>query len=90
MKKTEEYIRRLTTKGQVTVPVEIRRRLGVKPHDQIAFRVTGNRVELQPAIMTLESTFGAVKSRKRPEDFKELRDAAIEEHARKVAGELKD
>ena len=90
MKRAEEYIGRLTTKGQVTIPAEVRRRLGVKPRDQVAFRIVENRVELQPATMTLESTFAAVEPLKRPEDFKELRDTAIEEHARKLVQDMED
>ena len=27
----------LTAQGQVTIPIEIRRLLGIKPHDNIAF-----------------------------------------------------
>jgi antitoxin PrlF len=84
MKSIEEYIRAVTTKGQVTIPAEVRRLLGVKPHDRVVFRVADGKVELQPSSTTLESTFGAVTPRSRPEDFKELRDIAIEEHARSV------
>jgi hypothetical protein len=43
------------------------------------------KVELQPATITLEDTFGAVTPKRRPEDFKKLRKIAIEEHAKEVA-----
>ncbi len=85
MKEVQEHIRTITTKGQVTVPAEIRRFLGVEPHDKIVFRVMDGRVELQPTKMSLEATFGAVTPRKRPEDFKELRDVAIEEHVQHLS-----
>jgi antitoxin PrlF len=90
MKEYEEYVRTVTTKGQVTIPAEIRRLLDVEPGDKVVFRVTRDSVELQPAVMTLEDTFGAVTPRSRPEDFSTLRDIAIEEHAQKVAEEMKD
>jgi AbrB family looped-hinge helix DNA binding protein len=80
MENIEEYAMTVTTKGQVTIPAEVRRLLGVKPHDKVIFQIAEGRVELRPAGMTLEDTFGAVKPRKRPEDFQELHDVAIEEH----------
>lgn len=88
MKEVEEYIRTVTSKGQVTIPVEIRRLLEVSPGDQVLFRVAEGSVELQPASMTLEDTFGAVAPLRRPEDFAALRETAIEEHARKVVGDM--
>lgn len=39
----------LTSKGQVTVPVEIRRFLNVGPGDRLLFARTGSRVEIVPA-----------------------------------------
>ena len=89
MKEMQEHIRRVTTKGQVTIPVEVRRLLGVKPQDKVVFRVVEGRVELQPSKMTLEATFGAVTPRKRPEDFKELHDIAMEERAERVLEGMK-
>ena len=88
LKEIEEYVRALTTKGQVTLPAEVRHLLGLKPNDKVLFRVTEGKVEIQPVAMTLENTFGAVTPRKRPEDFKKLRDAAIEEHTQKVIDEM--
>jgi AbrB family looped-hinge helix DNA binding protein len=89
MHEIKEHIRTITAKGQVTIPVEIRRLLGVKPRDRIVFRIVEGKVELQPTTMTLEATFGAVKPRSRPEDFSALRDTAVEEHAQKVVEEMK-
>lgn len=34
------YSSKLTSKGQVTVPVKIRRRLGLKPGEPVRFRLT--------------------------------------------------
>ncbi len=89
MKVIEEYLRPVTNKGTVTIPVKIRRLLGVKPRGRVTFRiVAGRKVELLSP-MTLESAFGSVPPRKRPENFKELRDVAMREHARKVVREMK-
>jgi AbrB family looped-hinge helix DNA binding protein len=38
---------RITTKGQVTIPQEIRNRFGFLPNTQVEFQVTGNTVRLR-------------------------------------------
>lgn len=85
----EEHIRAVTRKGQVTIPAEVRHLLGIKPLDRVVFRVVKGKVELGPPTMTLEETFGSVRPRSRPENFKATRDMAIEEHAQKVVTEMK-
>lgn len=86
----EVYERRVTYKGGVIIPIEIRRLLGVKPRDVVRFRVVqGNTVLMLPPPMTLEETFGSVKPKQRPLDFKKLRDTAIEEHVEKVINEMR-
>jgi len=39
---------RITSKGQITVPHEIRRLLGVKPGDGLMFESDGTRTEVRP------------------------------------------
>jgi AbrB family looped-hinge helix DNA binding protein len=39
---------RITSKGQITVPHEIRRLLGVKPGDGLIFESDGTRTEVRP------------------------------------------
>ena len=90
MKELEEYVRTVTSKGQVTIPAEIRRLLEMEPGDKVVFRVTEDGVELQPVTMSLEDTFGAVTPQSRPEDFTKLREIAIEEHIEKTVAEMKD
>lgn len=90
MKEIEEYVRTVTRKGQVTIPAQVRRRLEVEPGDKVVFRVTEDAVQLEPATMTLEDTFGAVAPLTQPEDFQKLREIALEEHAQKVVAEMKD
>jgi bifunctional DNA-binding transcriptional regulator/antitoxin component of YhaV-PrlF toxin-antitoxin module len=90
MKEIQEFVRPLTYKGTVTIPIEVRRILGVKPKDNVTFRIVdGKRVELLPPAMTFESAFGSVKLLKRPASFKHLRDTAIEEHVRNSSSKRK-
>jgi AbrB family looped-hinge helix DNA binding protein len=38
---------RVTVKGQVTIPRDIREQLGIKPHSEVEFVVEGSRVYLR-------------------------------------------
>jgi AbrB family looped-hinge helix DNA binding protein len=40
---------RLTTKGQVTIPQDIRERLGLLPHTEVEFEIDGDAVRIRPA-----------------------------------------
>jgi AbrB family looped-hinge helix DNA binding protein len=40
---------RVTSKGQVTIPVEIRERLGLLPNSEVEFEVEGNAVRIRMA-----------------------------------------
>jgi AbrB family looped-hinge helix DNA binding protein len=40
---------RITSKGQVTIPVEIRERLGLLPDSEVEFVVDGNAVRIRKA-----------------------------------------
>ena len=40
---------RITSKGQVTIPLEIRERLGLLPDTEVVFEVAGNAVKVRKA-----------------------------------------
>jgi len=57
----KERISTISSKGQVTIPIDVRRRLGVSTADKVAFIVTDEgKVELRPARFTLESVLGSI------------------------------
>ena len=37
---------RISSKGQVTIPIEIRKRLGLLPHTEVRFEVEGQAVRI--------------------------------------------
>jgi len=39
---------KITSKGQITVPIEVRRLLGVRPGDQLMFESDSNGVHIRP------------------------------------------
>lgn len=64
----------VTVKGQITIPIEVRRRLGLRQGSRVEFHVLEDRVELrvahQPQVVSGEG-FGMLKSRRPavPVDF---------------------
>lgn len=82
----KEMLSSVSPKGQVTLPLEIRQLLGVKPKDKVAFKVENGQVHIAPARYTLESVMGSVAPPTRTEDFERISAEAKEEHlARSVA-----
>ena len=74
----------VTTKGQVTIPVELRQKLGIKPGDRVGFVDEGGRIVLQRQETAIEATFGIVKARKGAtlEQMEETIVASRNRHAR--------
>jgi AbrB family looped-hinge helix DNA binding protein len=79
-----ELLTIVTRKGQITVPAEVREAWGLKEGDKVAVSLPDpetQEVHLRPIRSVAELTFGAIKPRRRPEDFRALREAAKEEMA---------
>jgi AbrB family looped-hinge helix DNA binding protein len=52
----------LTSKGQVTIPAEVGRRLGLHPGDHVGFIVEGDEVRLVRKERRIEAAFGICKT----------------------------
>jgi AbrB family looped-hinge helix DNA binding protein len=78
-----EYVSSVSPKGQITIPAEVRRMLGVKPKDKVAIVVEGQDVKLQPARSRLEASYQAVEALNPPRTGEEI-DAIV---AEKIAQE---
>ncbi len=73
----QEWFTVVTRKGQITIPAQVRRALGIAEGDTVAVSLPepgSQQVRLRPVRSVAEQTFGVVKPRKRPEDFRELRE----------------
>lgn len=66
----------VTRKGQVTVPAEIRRALGIREGDRVAFVMEHDQVRLVAKGSVVERTAGALGSHEPPLTAEELREAA--------------
>lgn len=53
-----EIVAKLSSKNQITVPVDVRRELGVKAADRITFVVDEQGVHIRPTTRTVRDLFG--------------------------------
>ena len=83
----KEITSTITQRGQVTIPAEIRRLLGLKPKDKVAFTIEDGEVRLAPASFDLASAYGSVKPAQMPEDFEEVSRIAKDDKAEKIIRE---
>ena len=79
-----EFLATITKKGQITIPAEVRRHLGIKRGDRLAFAMEGDQVRLVPRGSAVERTAGIFKSNRPPLTAKQER----EEFKQGVAEEI--
>ena len=74
----------ITSKGQVTIPAEVRKHLGVKTRDKIVFTLEPEgKVTVQAApYPTIASLAGAAGSLPEPMSWPQMRETAREERLR--------
>lgn len=77
----------VTSKGQVTIPVEVRRLLRVGPHDKVSFVVDAGQVRLVPATDAVTRTKGALRGNAPMLSPSDEKDAAEEAIAREADGQ---
>jgi antitoxin PrlF len=57
----KEFVSTINSKGQVTIPADVRRQLGVGSADKVAFLLTeAGTVDLRPVRFTLEAVLRAL------------------------------
>lgn len=76
----------ITSKGQITIPKNIRSQLNIKTNDKVEFIIEGERVILLP-VKTLKDLRGAVSSSQKL-DFAQARELAKERVAKRVVEEM--
>jgi AbrB family looped-hinge helix DNA binding protein len=77
----KEIISTITSKGQVTIPAEVRQYLGIATNDKIAFVIDDEgTVRLRiPRYPTVASLRGAAGSLKKPLSWQEIQQTAYED-----------
>ncbi len=74
----------LTKKYQTTIPKEIRNLLKLKPNDKIIYLTEGEKVILKPLRGNILELRGSVRTKKKPIDFKKLREDTRKIVTRKI------
>ena len=78
----KEIVSTITSKGQVTIPAEVRRHLGVRRSDKVSFVIEPDGiVRLKvPRYADIASLRGAAGSLKKPISWDKMRGIAREDH----------
>jgi len=77
----KEIISTVTSKGQVTIPAEVREYLGIKTHDKIAFVIEqdgGVRLRV-PQYLHISSLSGAAGRLQQPLSWRQMQRIAYED-----------
>lgn len=85
-----QVITTITSKGQVTIPVKMRKKIGIKTPDKIQVILDRDEVRLRPFPKTLDEIYGAVKPSLRPENFKKIREKVRQYRAKRQMRILSD
>ena len=86
----KKIVTTITQRSQVTIPAEVRRVLGVKHGDKVAFTIEDGGVRLIPAPFSLASAYGSVKPVEKSENFEEILRIAKDAKAEKTVRVLND
>lgn len=82
----------ITRKGQVTIPAEIRRSLGLKEGDRVNFVQENGRITIEPLGSVVERTAGVFAKYRRPgppPTIEEMKEAFAQGVAEEVAESLR-
>ena len=81
----------VSSKGQVTLPADVRKHLGISTHDKIAFVIQPQgTVEVKtPKYPTISSLAGAAGRLKKPLAWKEVERLAHEDHVEEIMKDLR-
>ena len=75
----------ISKRGQITLPVEVQRLLGVGPRDRVAFTIEQDQVRLVPARYSFESVLGSVPPLASGDDFEQQIKDAKDERAKNLS-----
>lgn len=77
----------ITSKGQTTIPKEIRERYHLKAHDRLLFKPEGDKIIVRPITGTILDLKGAFPV-KRKIDFQRLREKMEKDIAKQTIREM--
>jgi AbrB family looped-hinge helix DNA binding protein len=77
----------LTSKGQMTIPKEVRKALNLRPSEKVIIVVEGNQAIIKPLKGNLLEIGGSIKisKKEKPTNFKKVREEVKRRIARRIA-----
>jgi AbrB family looped-hinge helix DNA binding protein len=77
----------LTSKGQMTIPKEVRKALNLKPSDKVIITVEGREAVIKPLRGNILDIGGSIKisEKEKPVDFHRVREEVKKRVAKKTA-----
>ena len=77
----------LTSKGQMTIPKEVRKALNLRPSEKVIIMVEGKQAIIRPLAGNLLDLGGSVKipGKEKPIEFKKVREEVKKRVAKKIA-----
>jgi antitoxin PrlF len=77
----------LTSKGQMTIPKEVRKALNLKPSEKVIITVEGNHAVIKPLRGNILDIGGSIKisEKEKPVDFHRIREEVKKRVAKKAA-----
>lgn len=85
--RAQEFHSRVSPKGQITLPSEIRKELGIKPKDQVSIQVRDGVITVVPRESRLPRHYQIAGALEKSLTWQEIEEIAHEEHAAQVARE---
>jgi antitoxin PrlF len=84
-----EIVATISSKNQITLPLDVRKRLGVGASDKIAFVLEEEGIRIKPAKITLADLYGSVPALPgESADLEREIDEAMSAEADRIAGRL--
>lgn len=81
----KEIAATITSKGQVTVPVEIRRALGLRQGDKVVFQLEGREVRLATSSSRLAAGYRSIPALAPSRSWQEVEELVADEQAERFA-----
>jgi len=79
----------VTERGQVTIPAEVRKALGIKARDKVSFVIDDGNVVLKKPRFTIGTAAGSIKPLRMPEDWEERIREAKDERADRLMEKMR-
>lgn len=69
----------VSPKGQITLPLSIRKKLGIKPKDKVSILLKGHNIHVQKSQRSLAQSYMAVPALKKKVSWEDVRKIARED-----------